>query len=134
MCILSVRPCIGECKDRNDRIKLIDMIDMIEKKKPTMDAMRKRALAAACQYLEALRSEEYLKKDYAGRMAYAKGMICRAAQVENGSFNRIGRERLRGLTAMFNKLKKDMDGVMAESLRALVSGDRKIDRYDRNNR
>lgn len=118
MCILSVRPCIGECKDRNDRIKLIDMI---EKKKPTMDAMRKRALAAACQYLEALRSEEYLKKDYAGRMVYAKGMICRAAKVENGSFNRIGRERLRGLTAMFNKLKRDMDGVMAESLRALVS-------------
>lgn len=104
------------------------MIDMIEKKKePTMDVMRKRALAAACQYLEALRSEEYLKKDYAGRMVYAKGMICRAAKVENGSFNRIGRERLRGLTAMFNKLKRDMDGVMAESLRALVSGDRKID-------
>lgn len=121
MCILSVRPCIGECKDRNDRIKLIDMIDMIEKKEPTMDAMRKRALAAACQYLEALQSEEYLKKDYAGRMVYAKGMICRAAKVENGSFNRIGRERLRGLTAMFNKLKRDMDGVMAESLRALVS-------------
>lgn len=105
-----------------ETIEIIDMIDMIEKKKePTMDAMRKRALAAACQYLEALQSEEYLKKDYAGRMAYAKGMICRAAKVENGSFNRIGRERLRGLTAMFNKLKRDMDGVMAESLRALVS-------------
>ena len=87
--------------------------------KPTMDVMRKRALAAVCQYLEELQNEEYLGKDYNGRMTYAKGVLCRAAQVESGSFNRIGRERLRGLTAMFNKMKRDMEGVVAESFRAM---------------
>ena len=106
------------------------MIETIEKKgkspesgesfrKPTMDAMRKRALAAVSQWLEAMGNEEFLGKDYAGRMAYAKGVICRAAKVESESFNRIGRERLRGLTAMFNKMKRDMAGVMRESYRAL---------------
>lgn len=84
-----------------------------------MNEMRKRALAAVCQYLEALRNEEFLGKDYAGRMAYAKGVICRAAQVESGSFNRIGRVRLRGLTAMFNKMKRDMNGVIAETYKAM---------------
>lgn len=87
--------------------------------KPTMDVMRKRALAAVCQYLEELQNEEYLGKDYNGRMTYAKGVLCRAAQVESGSFNRIGRERLRGLTAMFNKMKRDMEGVVAESFRVM---------------
>ena len=89
------------------------------KKEPTMNEMRKRALAAACQYLEAMKVEEFLAKDYRGRVAYAQGMICRAAKVENGSFNRIGRERLRGLTAMFNKMRRDMDGVVRETYKAM---------------
>ena len=38
-----------------------------------MDAMRKRALAAVSQYLEALGNEEFLGKDYQGRMAYPCG-------------------------------------------------------------
>lgn len=89
-------------------------------KVPTMDVMRKRALAAVSQYLEALQNKEFLGKDYRGRMAYAKGVICRAAQVENDSFNRIGRERLRGLTAMFNKMRRDMGGVIRETYRVLA--------------
>ena len=95
------------------------MVAEAKPKTPTMDVMRKRALAAVCQYLEVLENEEYLGKDYNGRMTYAKGVICRAAQVESGSFNRIGRERLRGLTAMFNKMKRDMEGVVAESFRVM---------------
>lgn len=95
---------------------------METKKAPTMDAMRKRVLASVCQYLEAMGNAEFLGKDYSGRMAYAKGVICRAAQVESDSFNRIGRERLRGLTAMFNKMRRDMAGVMEESYRALGGG------------
>ena len=87
--------------------------------KPTMDAMRKRALAAVSQYLKAMGNKEFLDKDYQGRIAYAKGVICRAAKVESDSFNRIGRERLRGLTAMFNKMKRDMEGVMSETYKAL---------------
>ena len=88
-------------------------------KKPTMDAMRKRALAAVSQFLEAMGNEEFQGKDYQGRMAYAKGVICRAAKVESDSFNRIGRERLRGLTAMFNKMRRDMDGVVRETYKAM---------------
>ena len=90
-------------------------------KTPTMDAMRKRALAAVCQYLEAFHYDDFSVMDYNERMTYAKGVICRAAQVESGSFNRIGRERLRGLTAMFNKLRRDLDGVVEAAL-ALVNG------------
>ena len=89
------------------------------KKTPTLDAMRKRALAAVCQYLEAMECAEFTGKDYAGRTAYAKGVLCRAARVEAGSFNRIGRERLRGLTAMFNKMRRDMDGVISETYKAI---------------
>lgn len=90
------------------------------KKEPTMNEMRKRALAAACQYLESLGNEGFQGKDYQGRIVYAKGVICRAAQVENDSFNRIGRERLRGLTAMFNKMRRDMGGVIRETYRVLA--------------
>lgn len=100
-----------------------ELLEVMKKKPlnaaPTMSDMRKRALAAVCQYLEAMRVEEFLGKDYSGRLVYAKGVICRAAQVESGSFNRIGKERLRGLTAMFNKMKRDMAGVMDETYRAL---------------
>ncbi len=88
-------------------------------KTPTMDAMRKRALAAVSQYLEALGNEEFLGKDYQGRKAYAEGVICRAAQVESDSFNRIGRVRLRSLTAGFNKMRRDMDGVVRETYKAM---------------
>ena len=88
-------------------------------KTPTMDAMRKRALAAACQYLEAMHVEEFLKKDYRGRVVYAQGLICRAAKVENDSFNRIGRVRLRSLTAAFNKMRRDIDGVIDETIKAM---------------
>ena len=88
-------------------------------KKTDMDAMRKRALAAVCQYLEAMGNRDFLDKDYPGRIAYAKGVICRAAKVENGSFNRIGKVRLRALTAMFNKMHRDMDGMVRESYKAL---------------
>ncbi|MBR4804521.1 MAG: hypothetical protein IK032_07785 [Bacteroidales bacterium] len=88
-------------------------------KKTDMDTQRKRALAAVCQYLEAMDCREFLGKDYPGRIAYAKGVICRAAKVENGSFNRIGKVRLRALTAMFNKMHRDMDGVVRESYKAL---------------
>ena len=88
-------------------------------KTPTMDAMRKRALAAVSQYLEALQNAEFLGKDYNGRIAYAKGVICRAAQVESDSFNRIGRVRLRSLTAAFNKMRRDMDGVIRETYKAM---------------
>lgn len=88
-------------------------------KKTDMDAMRKRVLAAVCQYLEAMGNRDFLGKDYPGRIAYAKGVICRAAKVENGSFNRIGKVRLRALTAMFNKMHRDMDGVVRESYKAL---------------
>lgn len=89
------------------------------KREPTMNEMRKRALAAACQYLEAMKVEEFLAKDYRGRLAYAQGLICRAAKVENGSFNRIGRVRLRSLTAAFNKMRRDMDGVINETYKAM---------------
>lgn len=88
-------------------------------KKTDMDTLRKRLLAAVCQYLEAMRCEEFLGKDYRGRIAYAQGVICRAAKVENGSFNRIGKVRLRALTAMFNKMKNDMNGVVRETYKAL---------------
>lgn len=90
------------------------------RKEPTMNEMRKRALAAACQYLETMRVEEFLSKDYRGRIAYAQGMICRAAKVENGSFNRIGRVRLRSLTAAFNKMRRDADGVVEETIKAMT--------------
>ena len=92
---------------------------ILEKPKPTMDAMRKRALAAVSQYLEALGNEEFLGKDYQGRITYAKGVICRAAKVGNDSFNRIGRVRLRSLTAAFNKMRRDMDGVVSETYKAM---------------
>ena len=88
-------------------------------KKTDMDKMRKQLLAAVCQYLEAMCCKEFLDKDHPGRIAYAQGVICRAAKVENGSFNRIGRVRLRSLTAMFNKMKNDMDGVVRETYKAL---------------
>ena len=88
-------------------------------RQPDMDKLRKQLLAAVCQYLEAMDCREFLGKDYPGRIAYAKGVICRAAKVENGSFNRIGRVRLRSLTAMFNKMRRDMDGVVRETYKAL---------------
>ena len=90
------------------------------KKEPTMNEMRKRALAAACQYLEAMKVEAFLAKDYRGRVAYAQGLICRAAKVENGSFNRIGRVRLRSLTAAFNKMKRDIEGVIDETIKSIT--------------
>lgn len=80
-----------------------------------IDRQRKRAIAAVCQYIEAMGTKGYEGKDAAGRVAYAKGVICRAAKVETESFNRIGLQRLRGLTAMFNKMRKDMDGVVEVS-------------------
>lgn len=84
-----------------------------------MDAMRKRALAAVCQCMEAIGNRPYLEKDYAGRLEYARGVLCRAARVDRDSFNRIGRERLRGLTAMFNKMSRDMDGVIKETYKII---------------
>ena len=90
------------------------------KKEPTMSDMRKRALAAACKYLESMHVEEFLKKDYRGRIAYAQGLICRAARVENDSFNRIGRVRLRSLTAAFNKMRRDADGLVEETIKAMT--------------
>lgn len=87
--------------------------------KTTMDVMRKRCLAAVCQYLEKVQNSDFLKKDSLGRINYAKGMVCRAAKVETGSFNKIGRVRLRAMTNAFNKLSRDMDGVLEEAYKSL---------------
>ena len=91
-----------------------------ETKKPTaMDKMRKRALAAVCQYLEAMKVEAFMRMEYDARITYAKGVVCRAARIEANSFNRIGRTRLRALTSMFNKMKNDMVSVTEETFRLL---------------
>lgn len=82
--------------------------------------MRKGAIAAACKYLEAVDGGGFREMDAQRRVGYAIGMICRAAKVEETRFNRIGRERLRGLTAMFNKMARDMEGVVNEGFRAIT--------------
>lgn len=82
--------------------------------------MRKGTIAAACKYLDALDGAWFGGLDAKRRIGYAIGVICRAAKVETTSFNRIGRERLRGLTAMFNKMARDMDGVIEEGFRTLT--------------
>ena len=82
------------------------------------DRLRKNLLAAVCQFCTDVVGQWELMTD-TQRIAYAKGVICRAAKVENGSFNRIGRVRLRSLTAMFNKMRRDMDGVVRETYKAL---------------
>ena len=89
-------------------------------KAPTMDAMRKRLLAAVCNYLTILRAEDFLAKDYQDRLIYARGVVCRAAKVQPNCFNKIGKTRLRSLTAMFNKMSRDMDGIVNESLNILT--------------
>ena len=88
-------------------------------RKPATDPTRKRALAAVCQYLEELGSEEWRGRDAAGRIEYAKEVLCRAARAGSGHFNRIGEQRLRGLTAMFNRRRRDMEGVTAAGYEAM---------------
>lgn len=90
-------------------------------KKPSKDKMRKQAIAAACQYLDALGAGGFRDMPGGARVGYAKGVICRAAGVEVESFNRIGVERLRGLTANFNKLRRDMERLVDESMEILVN-------------
>lgn len=87
-----------------------------------MDKMRKQLLAAVCQYLETMNVKDFTRMDTPARMNYAKGVVCRAARVGPDSFNRIGRVRLRSLTAMFNKMRRDMDSVTEETIRILEGG------------
>ncbi len=80
-----------------------------------MDAQRKRLLAAVCAFCDAaVPGWEALGPEQ--RVEYAKGVACRAAQVDCGRFNRIGMDRLRSLTYAFRKRLRDMDGVIAETL------------------
>lgn len=84
-----------------------------------MDKLRKGCIASCCQWLETLDPTGFCARRPEERTAYAKGLICRAAGVESTRFNRIGEQRLRGLTAMFNKRRRDMEGVMREAYNEL---------------
>lgn len=85
----------------------------------TKDKARKRLLAAVCQYLEAMNVREFICKDRTERMAYAKGVVERAARVNPGCINRISEARLKSLMYQFNKMRKDMVAVTEETYRLL---------------
>lgn len=89
------------------------------KKVPSKDKMRKQLLAAVCQYLEAMNVREFICKNRTERMAYAKGVVERAARVNPGCINRISEARLKSLMYQFNKMRKDMVAVTDETYRLL---------------
>lgn len=90
---------------------------MAEEREKKADRMRKRALRAVCQFCESVETEGWTDWPTEKRMAYAKGIVCRAAGVEN--FNRIGVDRLRSVAYAFEKQRKDMERVVAEAERIL---------------
>ena len=57
------------------------------------------------------------QKDLADRIKTTQSTV---SKVENGSFNRIGRVRLRNLTAAFNKMKRDEEGVIDETIKSIT--------------
>ena len=94
-------------------------IKIVIKHDTTKDKARKRLLAAVCQYLEAMNVHEFICKNRPERMAYAKGVVERAARVNPGCINRISEARLKSLMYQFNKMRKDMVAVTDETYRLL---------------
>lgn len=85
-----------------------------------MDKSRKKLIAAICQFLELTQDDNYMQKDGKGKAAYAIGVACRAAQVED--INSISLTKLRSLTYSFNKQKKVYEDVVQEAM-SIVSGE-----------
>lgn len=80
------------------------------------DVQRKRLLAAVCAFCEETVGG-WERWEHQRRLEYAKAAACRAAEVRY--FNKIGLDRLRGLTYAFQKRKRDLDGVMRETYKAM---------------
>ncbi len=92
---------------------------MCDKGTEQAERLRRGLLRAVCQFCQrTVDGWDQMPDDI--RIAYAKGVACRAAQVGQNHFNRIGNDRLRSLTFAFSKRAKDMDGVLAAAMDILA--------------